>query len=860
MLAPPRHSVRSAGLRTNLGRLVVLLALLLPAMRYSAPGLAAVPARIMPLGDSITAGLAAAPSDAAYRTHLETQLLAGGHEYNFVGSVTKGPPELFDKNHEGHGGFKIADIAAGVNSWLAQNPADFVLLMVGTNDVRSPNSADLNGMNDRYAALLDQILAIPGGPHVIAATIPPQTDLGSQPERQAALTSLNNAIPGMVAARAGTGRISGVDVFGALSPADIADGSHPTTAGYKKVANAFYGGLAPRLPAPTQPGTVYVSDLDPVGTPTNGYGPYERNRTNGGTAAGDGGPITIKGLVYGRGLGVVPASSITYNLVGGGYTRFLSTVGIDDIASPNGSVVFQVYVDNVLADSTAITWPTSPRNLTADLTGKSTLRLVVTNGGDGSSWDHADWALARLVKGGGTGPTTTTTTATSLPSTTTTTRAPTTTTTVAPTTTTTTTPPSGGTTYVSDLPFVSATNGYGPVERDRTNGGKAANDGGPISIHGVHHAKGLGVVPASSITIDLTGRGYTRFLSTVGIDDIASPNGSVGFKVYVDDVLLDSTSVTWSTSPRNLSADVTGKSTLRLVVDNGGDGSSWDHADWASARLLGGSGSTTTTTTTSPPATTTTTRPPATTTTTRPPTTTTTSTTAPPAGTTYVSDLPFVSATNGYGPVERDHTNGGTAPNDGGPIRIHGVAYAKGLGVVPASSITIDLAGRGFTRFLSTVGIDDIASPNGSVVFQVWVDNVLADSTMVTWSTSPRNLAADVTGKSTLRLVVTNAGDGSSWDHADWAMARLLSSQPAPAPQAASQAALAETTESAPTDETATTTTTTTTTTLADLAGLTGLAGAQANPADTAAPQQTTSSLGPEPPVPTTLPRHSRSR
>ena len=409
-LATPRRSVRGAGPATNLGRLVVLLALLLPAIWYSAPGQAAVPARIMPLGDSTTAGLAAAPSDAAYRTPLETQLLAGGHEYNFVGSVTKGPPELFDKNHEGHGGFKIADIAAGINGWLAQNPADFVLLMIGTNDVRSPNTADLNGMNDRYAALLDQILAIPGGPRVIAATIPPQTDLGSQPARQAALTSLNDAIPGLVSARAGSGRISWVDVFSALSPADIADGSHPTTNGHKKVANTFYGGLVPRLPAPTQPGTVYVSDLDPVGTPTNGYGPYERNRTNGGTAAGDGGPITIKGVIYGRGLGVVPASSISYNLVGGGYTRFLTTVGIDDIASPNGSVVFQVYVDNVLADSTSITWPTSPRNLTADLTGKSTLRLVVTNGGDGSSWDHADWALARLIKGGGPSPTTTTTT------------------------------------------------------------------------------------------------------------------------------------------------------------------------------------------------------------------------------------------------------------------------------------------------------------------------------------------------------------------------------------------------------------------------------------------------------------------
>ena len=55
--------------------------------------------------------------------------------------------------------------------------------------------------------------------------------------------------------------------------------------------------------------------------------------------------------------------------------------------------------------------------------------------------------------------------------------------------------------------------------------------------------------------------------------------------------------------------------------------------------------------------------------------------TAPPGSTTFVSDLTPVSATNGYGPVERDMSNGGLAAGDGRTITLNGVTYPKGLGV-----------------------------------------------------------------------------------------------------------------------------------------------------------------------------------
>ncbi|CAM5512618.1 hypothetical protein SALBM217S_01786 [Streptomyces griseoloalbus] len=44
----------------------------------------------------------------------------------------------------------------------------------------------------------------------------------------------------------------------------------------------------------------------------------------------------------------------------------------------------------------------------------------------------------------------------------------------------------------------------------------------------------------------------------------------------------------------------------------------------------------------------------------------------PEPGVTYVSDLPFTSASNGWGPVERDGSNGETDPGDGGPLALAG--------------------------------------------------------------------------------------------------------------------------------------------------------------------------------------------
>ncbi|GAB2482836.1 hypothetical protein GCM10027063_26180 [Promicromonospora xylanilytica] len=137
--------------------------------------------------------------------------------------------------------------------------------------------------------------------------------------------------------------------------------------------------------------------------------------------------------------------------------------------------------------------------------------------------------------------------------------------------------------YVSDLDWIEQSNGYGPVERDASNGEAVAGDGQPITIAGVTYAKGVGMHAPGSLTAWLGGT-CTTFRAVVGIDDEVSGAASVRFHVYGDDVLLAETPVlTAADGGVPLDVDVTDVRRLRLAVSDGGDGKNFDHADWADA-------------------------------------------------------------------------------------------------------------------------------------------------------------------------------------------------------------------------------------------------------------------------------------
>ncbi|WP_411148011.1 beta-galactosidase [Streptomyces sp. A30] len=143
--------------------------------------------------------------------------------------------------------------------------------------------------------------------------------------------------------------------------------------------------------------------------------------------------------------------------------------------------------------------------------------------------------------------------------------------------------------HVSDLTLVKAVNGWGPVEKDASNGESAEGDGRPLSVGGTTYAKGLGVHANSQIRVYLGG-GCTRFTATAGLDDEVGDNGSVSFQAIADGRSLATTPVLYgSDSGTAIDVDVTGARWLDLLVDGDGDVST-DHADWADAKLTCGGG------------------------------------------------------------------------------------------------------------------------------------------------------------------------------------------------------------------------------------------------------------------------------
>lgn len=143
----------------------------------------------------------------------------------------------------------------------------------------------------------------------------------------------------------------------------------------------------------------YLSNLK-LNIVNNGWGPAELDSANGEQAAGDGGPITLNGTVYKKGLGVHAPSDIRFALpqVAYGYRTFMASIGVDDYSTTAGSVVFKVIIDGAVAyDSGVMTPSSATKNIKVAIpAGANELKLVVTNAGDNGNSDHADWANARI--------------------------------------------------------------------------------------------------------------------------------------------------------------------------------------------------------------------------------------------------------------------------------------------------------------------------------------------------------------------------------------------------------------------------------------------------------------------------------
>ena len=138
-----------------------------------------------------------------------------------------------------------------------------------------------------------------------------------------------------------------------------------------------------------------------------------------------------------------------------------------------------------------------------------------------------------------------------------------------------------------------------------------------------------------------------------------------------------------------------------------------------------------------------------------------------------LSALSPQSQTQGWGSLQTDKAVAGT------PLSIGGRAFAQGLGTHANSEILYELEGQ-YEGFSAWVGVDDYLknhaeAPKASVVFQVIGDDkVLFDSGVMRIGNPAKQLSVPLVGVAELKLVVTDAGDGITCDHADWAEAVLL--------------------------------------------------------------------------------------
>jgi len=247
------------------------------------------PVLIMPLGDSITVGNASGvvPDDAAhwvsYRKDLWESLGAAGYAVDFVGGQTHGdafdPP--FDSDHEGHGGWTDSQIRDNVISFLTTNPADVVLLHIGTNG--------LNPDPDQVGEILDNIDTVSEDITVILARIINReccTD--SSPCGECETTTIFNGNVGTMAKeRIDSGdKIIIVDMedgagidYRLYPTGDMNDNLHPYATGYAKMSGVWHAALASFLPVCGPSVPCYGLTLghtgqgsDPVASPTHSAG------------------------------------------------------------------------------------------------------------------------------------------------------------------------------------------------------------------------------------------------------------------------------------------------------------------------------------------------------------------------------------------------------------------------------------------------------------------------------------------------------------------------------------------------------------------------------------------------------------
>ncbi len=196
----------------------------------SANAQASINLRVLPLGDSITAGYRSTTGDG-YRGPLGAALTGQVATLDFVGSQIEGT--MSDPDNEGHFSYQIDQLAALTNIALYAYKPNLVLLDVGINDLGNDN--DVMNAPTRLGSLIDQILASEPDATILVA----QLVVNTTPSVQGNVVLFNNQLASIVQTRATSGKHVALVDMSAVTTDDLADGLHPNDTGYQLMANAW---------------------------------------------------------------------------------------------------------------------------------------------------------------------------------------------------------------------------------------------------------------------------------------------------------------------------------------------------------------------------------------------------------------------------------------------------------------------------------------------------------------------------------------------------------------------------------------------------------------------------------------------
>lgn len=107
--------------------------------------------------------------------------------------------------------------------------------------------------------------------------------------------------------------------------------------------------------------------------------------------------MTLDGKPYDRGVGTHAQGTI-YVALDGQAKRFQATLGVDDEVGDKGSITFKIYGDGkALFEKPVMRGGDAPAPVDLDISGVTMLYILIGDGGDANSFDHADLADAKFV-------------------------------------------------------------------------------------------------------------------------------------------------------------------------------------------------------------------------------------------------------------------------------------------------------------------------------------------------------------------------------------------------------------------------------------------------------------------------------